>query len=102
MKRSAIALTILAGLCAASTQAAASEALAKAKNCLACHTVASKLVGPSYKEIAAKYSAKDVDTLADCIKKGSKGKWGAVPMPPNRRVSDEEAKKLAAWILGLK
>ena len=101
MKRCAIVLTALAALGTANT-VVASEALARSKNCLACHTVASKLVGPSYKEIAAKYSAKDVDTLADCIKKGSKGKWGAVPMPPNRRVSDEEAKKLAAWILGLK
>ena len=82
----------------------ADEALAKNKNCMACHALDKKLVGPSYKEVAAKYSAeKDaVDKLAVKIQKGGTGVWGAVPMPANPQVSDAEAKKLAAWVMTVK
>ena len=67
--------------------ALADLALATAKNCMACHAVDKKLVGPSYKEVAAKYAGqKDaVDKLAGKIMKGGSGVWGPVPCPPMRR-----------------
>ena len=101
MKR---ALFALAALAAASAPALADQALATAKNCMACHAVDKKLVGPSYKDVAAKYaSQKDAaDKLADKIMKGGSGVWGPVPMPANPQVSAAEAKKLATWVLGMK
>jgi cytochrome c len=82
----------------------ADEALAKGKNCMACHATDKKLVGPSYKDVAAKYAGqKDAaDMLAGKIQKGGSGVWGAVPMPANPQVSEAEAKKLAAWVLTVK
>ena len=80
----------------------ADEALAKAKNCLACHNVDKKVVGPSYKDVAKKYTAKDEAMLVEKILKGGKGNWGPVPMPPNAAVKPEEATKLVKWILSLK
>lgn len=84
-------------------QAQADEALAKAKNCMACHQVDKKVVGPAYKEVAAKYKgdAKAPAMLAGKVKAGGKGTWGQVPMPPNN-VTEAEAGKLVAWILSLK
>ncbi len=84
-------------------QVHADEALAKAKNCMTCHGIDKKLVGPSYKDIAAKYKADAgaAAMLAGKIKAGGKGVWGAVPMPPNK-VTDEEAQKLAKWVLSVK
>ncbi|MBA4195699.1 c-type cytochrome [Hydrogenophaga sp. IBVHS2] len=101
MKRT---LMIMASLAVLSAPAMADEALAKSKNCLACHAMDKKLVGPSYKDIAKKYAgdAKAVDMLATKIQKGGAGVWGAIPMPANPQVSDAEAKKLSAWILGMK
>ncbi|KFB75450.1 MAG: c-type cytochrome [Candidatus Accumulibacter phosphatis] len=80
----------------------ADEALAKAKNCLACHATDKKVVGPSYKDVAKKYTAKDEAMLAEKVIKGSKGVWGPVPMPPNAAVTPDEANKLVKWILSLK
>ncbi len=82
----------------------ADQALATAKNCMACHAVDKKLVGPAYKEVAAKYTGqKDaVDKLASKIMKGGSGVYGPVPMPANTQVNEAEAKKLAAWVLTLK
>lgn len=82
----------------------ADQALASAKNCMSCHTVDKKLVGPSYKQVAAKYAgqAGAVDKLAVKIVKGGSGVYGPVPMPANTQVSEAEAKKLAAWVLSLK
>lgn len=82
----------------------ADENLAKNKNCMACHALDKKLVGPSYKEVAAKYGGdKDaVEKLAVKIQKGGTGAWGAVPMPANPQVSDAEAKALAAWVMSVK
>jgi len=82
----------------------ADEALAKAKNCMACHSVANKVVGPAYKDVAKKYAGDKTaaDKLAAKIVKGGSGVWGAVPMPANPQVSEAEAKKLAAWVLSLK
>ncbi|MGD9970467.1 MAG: c-type cytochrome [Sulfuricurvum sp.] len=72
------------------------EALADSKGCLACHSVDTRLVGPAYKEVAAKGGS--VEVLMESIKNGSTGKWGDVPMPP-QSVSDEEAKTLIEWVL---
>lgn len=82
----------------------ADQALATAKNCMTCHAVEKKVVGPGYKEVATKYAGqKDaVDKLAVKILKGGSGVFGAVPMPANTQVSEAEAKKLAAWVLSLK
>ena len=82
----------------------ADQALATAKNCMTCHAIDKKLVGPAYKEVAAKYAGqKDaVDKLAAKIMKGGSGVYGPVPMPANTQVNEAEAKKLAAWVLSLK
>ncbi|MFN9479131.1 MAG: c-type cytochrome [Betaproteobacteria bacterium] len=87
---------------AASAQSA--EELAKAKNCLACHQADKTLVGPSYKEIAAKYAGqKDAAAkLATKIRAGGVGVWGQVPMPANPQVNEKEAETLARWVLSLK
>ncbi|MBT7998260.1 MAG: c-type cytochrome [Betaproteobacteria bacterium] len=80
------------------------EALAKSKNCLSCHAVDRKLVGPAYKEIAKGKDPKGgeitIERLVKSIKGGSMGKWGPIPMPPNP-VTDDEAKQLAEWIMSL-
>ena len=102
MKIAYVAVMAAAGIVMAG-QASADEALAKAKNCMACHTVDKKLVGPAYKDVAAKYKgdAKAPAMLAAKIKAGGKGAWGEIPMPPNN-VTPEEATKLATWILSVK
>ncbi len=82
--------------------ARADEALAKKYNCLACHQVDKKVVGPAYKDIAKKYKAADAAKLIAKVKKGGSGVWGPVPMPPNPTVPDADLKKLVDWILGLK
>jgi cytochrome c len=84
--------------------AMASADLAKSKNCMACHALDKKLVGPSYKDVAAKYgSDKDaVNKLAKKIREGGTGAWGQVPMPANPQVSDAEAQTLAKWVLTVK
>ena len=81
----------------------ADQALAAAKNCMACHAIDKKLVGPSYKEVAKKYTGqKDaVDKLATKIIKGGSGAWGAIPMPANPQVNEADAKKIASWVMGL-
>ena len=86
------------------TPALADQALATAKNCMTCHAVEKKVVGPAYKEVAVKYAGqKDaVDKLAAKILKGGAGVFGVVPMPANTQVNEAEAKKLAAWVLSLK
>ncbi|MFD1710632.1 c-type cytochrome [Ottowia sp. GY511] len=103
MKRILMTIAALAAVGAAAP-AMADEAMAKAKNCMACHATDKKLVGPSYKDVAAKYGkeAGAVDKLAAKIQKGGSGVWGAVPMPPNANVNADEAKSLATWILSLK
>ena len=101
MKRVFLAIATLAAAAVMSTPALADLQLATAKNCMACHAVATKLVGPSYKDVAAKYAGqKDaVDKLAGKIIKGGSGVWGPVPMPANAQVNADEAKKLAAWVM---
>jgi cytochrome c len=102
MKAVYVAMMAAAGIVMAG-QAQADEALAKAKNCMSCHAIDKKLVGPAYKDVAAKYKgdAKAPAMLAAKIKAGGKGTWGEIPMPPNN-VTPEEASKLAAWVLSQK
>jgi cytochrome c len=101
MKRILAAIATVGTLLAVSTPALADMALANSKNCMACHAVEKKLVGPSYKDIATKYAgqADAVDKLSGKVIKGGAGAWGPVPMPANAQVSDADAKKLIAWIL---
>ena len=102
MKAIYVATMIAVGL-GVSGQVLADEALAKAKNCMSCHAVDKKLVGPSYKDVAAKYKgdAGAAEALATKVKAGGKGVWGQIPMPPNN-VTPEEAKKLVSWVLSQK
>lgn len=97
-------LSLAVTLAFASGVAMAQPDLAKAKNCLACHSVDKKLIGPAYKDVAAKYANdKGAEaTLIKHVREGSKGVWGPVPMPPNPQVSEAEAKSLVDWILSLK
>ena len=83
--------------------AAASEELLKKNACIACHAIDKKLVGPAYKEVAAKYKGqKDAEAkLSDKVKKGGTGAWGQIPMPPNPTVSDADLKAMVAFILKL-
>jgi cytochrome c len=103
MKFKSLVLPTIAGIMAFSNIAVAEDvsALARAKGCLACHSVDKKIVGPALKDIAAKYKgdAGAVDALAAKVKTGGKGVWGPIPMPPNATLSDDELKKLVGWIL---
>jgi cytochrome c len=83
--------------------AQASPDLAKARNCMTCHAIDKKIVGPAYKDIAAKRAGDKTAeaALAVKIKAGSKGEWGQVPMPPNN-VTEAEAATLAKWVLAQK
>lgn len=98
------ALLLAAALATLSAPALANQELATKKNCMACHAIDKKLVGPAYKEVAKKYAgdAKAADKLAEKIIKGGSGTWGAIPMPANTQVSAAEAKTLATWVLSLK
>jgi cytochrome c len=96
------ALFVSALLATATVPALASTALAQKHNCLACHAVDKKLVGPSYQDVAKKYAGqKDAEAvLFNSVRKGSSGKWGPVPMPANTSPSDDEVKALVKWVLG--
>jgi cytochrome c len=103
MKSTLIALAAVAATLAAPAAFANAE-LAQKKNCMACHALDKKVVGPAYKDVAAKY-AKDKDAakkLADKIVKGGSGVWGPVPMPANTQVTPAEAETLAKWVLTVK
>jgi cytochrome c len=86
-------------IAAFSVPALASADLARGKNCMACHAVDRKLVGPSFKDIAARYTAKDSAQLINSIQKGGGGKWGPIPMPAQPNVTAAEAAALTDWIL---
>ena len=103
MKTARLALATLAAALAA-TPALANEALAQKSGCMACHAVDKKVVGPAYKEVAAKYKgdAKAEAMLVDKVKKGGVGTWGQIPMPPNATVSDADIKTLVKWVLSTK
>jgi len=88
----------------ASLAADEGEALAQKSGCLACHAVDKKVVGPSYKDVAAKYKGDKAAQamLEKKVKMGGQGVWGAVPMPPNGAVSDADISKLVKWVLSQK
>jgi len=97
-------LALSATIVMASPMALAADSpadLAKAKFCLNCHSVAAKIVGPAYKDVAAKYAGqKDAeDKLVQKVLKGGSGVWGVVPMPPNTQLSVEQARALVRWVL---
>lgn len=71
-------------------------------DCLTCHKIDARLVGPSYQEIADKYTEADMDMLAQKIIDGSVGTWGQIPMTPHAGLSKENAKKMVEYILTLK
>ena len=101
MKR---ALFVLVAATSIAAPAFADQALATAKNCMACHAVDKKVVGPAYKDVAKKYAgdAKAVAMLEAKVIKGGAGVWGPVPMPANAQVNAAESKKLVAWVMSLK
>src|SRR5687767_4534642 len=96
-------VVVVLGLLAASP-VMASEELAKKNACFACHTVDKKIVGPSYKDVAAKYRSdkEAAKKLAHKVKNGSQGVWGTIPMPPNSAVPDADINTLVKWILSQK
>ena len=79
--------------------AQASVDLARSKNCLACHAVDRKLVGPSFKDVAGRYTEKDLAHMTTVIQRGGSGRWGPIPMPGNASITPEEANALARWVL---
>lgn len=93
-----IALTLLT---LASNGVWANADLANKNNCMACHAIDKKIVGPSFQDVAKKYTSQpDSETyLANSIRVGGYGKWGQIPMPPQVQLGETDAKKLAAWIL---
>jgi cytochrome c len=84
-----------------SSAAFASAELAKSKNCVACHSVERKMIGPSYKAVAERYGKDEsaIKVLSEKVVKGGGGNWGQMPMPPQPGVSPEEAEALVNWIL---
>ena len=103
MKRVVLSVGLLVGAVAA-FPAAANEELAKKHACFACHALDKKVVGPSYKDVAAKYRSDKgaAAKLTEKVKNGSQGVWGNVPMPPNSAVPDADVKALVSWILSQK
>jgi len=99
-----VRILALASLTLFAAPAMANEELAKKHACTACHAVDKKVVGPAFKEVAAKYkgNAKAEAMLIEKVKKGGVGTWGQVPMPPNSTVPDADVKILVKWVLGLK
>lgn len=97
-------VSLALALAFASGAAVASADLAKAKNCMACHAEARKLIGPSYKDVATKYASdKDaVGKLTKKVREGGVGVWGQIPMPANPQVSQADAETLVKWILTTK
>lgn len=77
-------------------------ALIEGADCLTCHKMDSKLVGPSYQDVAAKYTVADIPVLAKKIIEGGKGVWGEVPMSAHAGMSSQNAEKMVSYILTLK
>jgi len=100
----ALVAVVAAAALGHASPAHADAELARAKNCMACHAVDKKLIGPSYKDVALKYAndKNAVPLLAKKVRDGGVGVWGQIPMPANPQVSAEEAAKLVNWVLGQK
>lgn len=99
--KSILISALVAAAVIASTPALANKDLAAKSNCLACHAVDKKVVGPSYQDVAKKYAGdKTAEAkLIEKVKKGGSGVWGAIPMPPNSQVKDADIATLVKWIL---
>lgn len=97
-----LSTTLMAVAPFAAHAAHANKALAEKNGCLGCHAVAVKLVGPAYKDVAAKYVGQSdaAEMLANRIRSGGSGKWGEMAMPAQPALSQADAKRLAVWILG--
>lgn len=104
MKPLVAAAALAAGTVFVAGPAGANEAMLKKYNCTACHAVDKKMVGPAYKDVAKKYAgqADAAKALAEKVKKGGKGNWGQVPMPPNPQVPDDAIAEMVKYILALK
>jgi cytochrome c len=102
MKKPALSIAAFA-IALAGGNAHANLELAQKSGCTSCHAVDRKIVGPSYKDVAAKYKGKkDAEAmLAEKVKKGGSGTWGPVPMPPNAQAKDDDIKTLVKWILAM-
>jgi len=98
-----VAAAVMAATTAAAAGTLAGEDLARQNNCLGCHQVQEKRVGPAFAAIAQRYTGQEgaADYLAHSIRNGGRGRWGAIPMPVQPQVDEAEARDLAAWILGL-
>lgn len=98
-----IPVLFAATLVALSNTAYASQQLAQQRGCMSCHQVERKVVGPSYRDIAKKYKgdASAEARLVEAVKKGGKGVWGNVPMPPHPQVKDEDIQTIVQWVLSL-
>jgi cytochrome c len=99
----AIAALAVVGVFAAG-HASANEKLAQSSGCMTCHALDKKTIGPSYKDVAAKYR-NDKNAEANLVKKvkaGGSGVWGATPMPPNAHVKEDDIKTIVHWLLALK
>ena len=98
------AAAVAAAPASPAVDAVAAQTLATKHACMACHKVDAKLIGPGFKEIAAKYKGdKTAEAkLIDKVKKGGAGVWGSVPMPPHPQVPDAEVKTVVQWVLSLK
>lgn len=77
------------------------ETLLKSKNCFTCHAIDKKIVGPSFNDVASKYTEQDIPALVKKVMKGTSGTWGNIPMPPNP-VTAEQAESAVKFILKLK
>lgn len=99
----AVLIAAAAALALSAGAASADQALAQKSACMSCHQVGKKVVGPAFKDVAKKYKGdpKAAEHIVSVIKKGGKGNWGNIPMPPHPQVSDANAKKLADWVLSL-
>jgi cytochrome c len=80
----------------------AAKALAQKSGCLACHSVEQKVLGPAYKDVAAKYKGKDMEAkLVAKVKAGGSGVWGPIPMPAHPQVPEQDIKTIVRWVLSL-
>ncbi|GCB03527.1 c-type cytochrome [Ralstonia sp. SET104] len=98
--------SLLAVVCAATAAASAHaapdmQAMAEKSGCFSCHSMHSKIVGPAFADVAAKYNgdANASAKLAQKVREGGKGVWGRIPMPPHPNLKEDEAKQLVAWVL---
>ncbi|HNQ05164.1 MAG TPA: c-type cytochrome [Thiobacillaceae bacterium] len=101
-KSHTLALTLVLAFCPLAAQAVSKgETLAREKACLSCHSVAKKVIGPAYKDVAKKYrhDARAPARLFDKVRQGGQGVWGKVPMPPQTELSDDELKTILSWVL---